>query len=253
MLAVAQGELGYTESSNGYSKYGAWFGTPYCQWCAEFITWCVWQADERNGTSLLRNLYPYYGNPKDGAPWFIRQSRFVGSDGKILSLNARQWDTGTKKYLGKNEYIPYPGDYMWLYIPSWGYTTYHVAIVEGVSKASDGSITVHVIEGNMPSKVQHATYKLTDPHIYGFGTPVKRVQTDLRLYNKSKDVITVKKWLKQLGIYKNSDMTNSFTTQLRDAVKTYQKKNKLKTTGIVDKTTWLSIKSAAAKASKNKK
>ena len=37
LLAVAEGELGYVEGSNNYSKYGEWSGDPNAAWCAEFI------------------------------------------------------------------------------------------------------------------------------------------------------------------------------------------------------------------------
>ena len=41
LLAVAEGELGYTEGSNNLTKYGTWAGDPNAAWCAEFICWCV--------------------------------------------------------------------------------------------------------------------------------------------------------------------------------------------------------------------
>ena len=41
LLAIAEGELGYTEGANNYSKYGEWSGDPNAAWCAEFICWCV--------------------------------------------------------------------------------------------------------------------------------------------------------------------------------------------------------------------
>ena len=39
LLAIAEGELGYVEGGNNYSKYGEWSGDPNAAWCAEFICW----------------------------------------------------------------------------------------------------------------------------------------------------------------------------------------------------------------------
>ena len=41
LLEVAAGEVGYTEQDHGWSKYGAWAGDGYAQWCAEYLCWCV--------------------------------------------------------------------------------------------------------------------------------------------------------------------------------------------------------------------
>ena len=58
LIEVASGEVGYTED-HGRTKYGEWAGDPSAQWCAEFQCWCVDQVDQRWGTKLLRNVYPF--------------------------------------------------------------------------------------------------------------------------------------------------------------------------------------------------
>lgn len=40
----ALGEVGYTEGTNNYTKYGVAFGRPNADWCAIFIWWCAQQA-----------------------------------------------------------------------------------------------------------------------------------------------------------------------------------------------------------------
>ena len=45
VLAVAVNELGYTATKGGYSKYGEWGGSAYGEWCSEFVSWCVNEAD----------------------------------------------------------------------------------------------------------------------------------------------------------------------------------------------------------------
>lgn len=244
VLKVAQNEIGYIEGKSNYSKYGEWFGTPRCQWCAEFLTWCVNQTDELYGTDLLKNIYPYYGKIS-GADWFIQRGRFISSNGTVPGTNQKQWWPETLEYLQVNEYIPYPGDYMWLYIPDYGLTTIHVAIIEGTSRTENGDISVHVIEGNNPDSVQRAVYLISDIRIFGFGTPVKRMGTEYRLHNKSDDIAQAKTWLKQMGYYTSSDMSVSFTAALQTAIKKFQKANGLTVNRWLDMPTWIALKDAA--------
>ena len=58
LLDVARGELGYAEGAQNYTKYGEWAGDPYAEWCAEFICWCVDQAQQSLGEDLLNVIYP---------------------------------------------------------------------------------------------------------------------------------------------------------------------------------------------------
>ena len=44
ILNVAAGEVGVQEGSDGYTKYGAWYGFPRDPWCAMFVSWCANQA-----------------------------------------------------------------------------------------------------------------------------------------------------------------------------------------------------------------
>lgn len=55
LLDVARGELGYAEGAQNYTKYGEWAGDPYAEWCAEFICWCVDQAQQSLGEDLLNS------------------------------------------------------------------------------------------------------------------------------------------------------------------------------------------------------
>ena len=52
VLTIAATQLGYTESTsnyavgegdtiNGYTRYGAWYGKPYDDWCAMFVSFCL--------------------------------------------------------------------------------------------------------------------------------------------------------------------------------------------------------------------
>ena len=51
IVQIALTQLGYTESttdksgSNGYTKYGDFYGYPYADWCGCFINWCARKAE----------------------------------------------------------------------------------------------------------------------------------------------------------------------------------------------------------------
>ena len=235
-VKIAQEELGYTEGPlKDESKYGEWYAGKRVAWCAEFLTWCANEADNRYGTKLVGNIYPMYGRAKEGAPWFIARGRFVTDDDVIPTTTRKQWLIGSDHYLVNNEYIPFPGDYMWIawYSPRQG--TDHVAIIEGVSRDEDGEIQLHVIEGNNPDKVQRAVYPLSYKLIYGFGTPVRRAYTDMNLYDSSDDIYVLQKYLTAAGYLKERKTPRKeLTRDIILAVKSYQRKNGLKETLRVD-------------------
>ena len=235
VLKVAQEEIGYVEGPHvDESKYGEWFGDRLTAWCAEFLTWCVHTADERYGTNLMDNVYPYYGSPKDGAPWFIQRERFITSTSKIPVTNEKMWLIGADRYLKNKEYLPHVGDYMWFayYTPKKG--TDHVAIVEGVSVEPDGTYLIHVIEGNNPDRVQRNTYESTWKLIYGYGSPIRRANRNIRKWNTSDDCKVIMTYLLRKGFLKENQYSTQFTDKGYDALKKYQKANKIKVTGVVD-------------------
>ncbi|MCD8300980.1 MAG: CHAP domain-containing protein, partial [Clostridiales bacterium] len=64
LILVAQSQLGYKESSEnyvvnedgkkkGYTRYGAWYGNPYGDWCAMFVSFCL------NYAGISRDDFPY--------------------------------------------------------------------------------------------------------------------------------------------------------------------------------------------------
>ncbi len=245
VLKVAQEEIGYVEGPlPDESKYGEWYCNGRVAWCAEFITWCVDQVEQRYGLYLMDDLFPRYGGSKDGAPFFIKRGRFISDDGK-LPTREKQWLAGSGTYLQANGYIPYPGDYIWFYYYSRKQGTDHVALVEGVSRDENGKVLIHVIEGNNPDRVQRAVYDLTDKRIYGYGTPVKRAYSNLRLYNQNDDVALLQQDLIALGYYElETGRVGYFTQKVQSAVRTLQKAAGLSLTGIVDISTRAALEAA---------
>ena len=235
VLKIAQEEIGYVEGPHeDESKYGEWMGDRLTAWCAEFLTWCVNEADERYGSSLMNTVYPYYAHPKDGAPWFLQRERFVTSTSAVPVSREKMWLAGSDHYLKNKEYIPYPGDYLWVsyYDPKKG--TDHVAIVEGVSQEPDGSYLIHVIEGNNPDRVQRNTYAQTWKLIYGYGTPVRRANRAIKVYNRGNDCEPIQVYLAELGYMEEKDINPQFLPAGEKALRKYQKEHGIKNTGKVD-------------------
>lgn len=236
VLKIAQEEIGYVEGPlNNQSKYGEWFSQRRSAWCAEFLTWCVNEADTRYGTQLLRNVYPWYGASKEGAPWFMERGRFVSDTGIVPGGREKQWMIGSDRYMQEHEYIPSPGDYLWIFYYSTKQGTDHVAIVEGVSRDEEGKLQIHVIEGNNPDRVQRAVYPHDYKLIYGYGTPIRHAYTNISLYDRGDDVQVLEDILVADGIMKpRSQYKDQMDKKLRDALKKYQRKHGLKITGTWD-------------------
>lgn len=239
VLMIAQEEIGYVEGPlSNQSKYGTWFSNRRAAWCAEFLTWCVNEADTRYGTNLLRNVYPWYGASKEGAPWFMERGRFVSDTGVVPGGREKQWMIGADRYMEAHEYIPSPGDYLWIFYYSTKQGTDHVAIVEGVSRDENGKLQIHVIEGNNPDRVQRAIYAHDYKLIYGYGTPVRHAYTNISLYDRSDDVQLLEDILVAEGLMKPRKMyKDQMEKKLRDALKKYQRKHGLKVTGTWDLST----------------
>lgn len=235
VLKIAQEEIGYVEGpGSNESKYGAWFGDPNCAWCAEFLTWCVNEADRRYGTSMLHNLFPFYGKSREGAPWFIQRERFVCAGTQVPGSHEKMWLMGADRYIQNKEYVPRPGDYMWITYHTMETGSEHVAIVEGVSEEPDGSLLVHVIEGNNPDRVTRATYKQDWKMIYGYGVPERRAHRILRNHCSSDDCVVILEYLSHLGFMAPEAVSGTLGAAGVRALQDYQKENGLPATGMVD-------------------
>ena len=236
VILVAREELGYTEGPrSNQSKYGEWYAGRRVAWCAEFLTWCVNETDTRYGTSLLRNVYPMYGRAKEGVPWFVAHGKFVTDDDRVPVTHEKQWLIGADHYLANNEYIPFPGDYLWIswYSPEKG--TDHVALVEDVTRDANGEGKIHVIEGNNPDKVQRNVYPLSYKLLYGFGTPVRRAYTDVGLYDTCDDIYVLQSFLTRKGyLAERKTYRKEVDRTVLSAVKKYQAAIGVKQTGMMD-------------------
>ena len=154
LIAVAETQFGYTESElnfdailneardgyvlKGWTRYGAWYGIPYGDWCAMFVSFCLHYADISNED------FPY----DCGTTTWVRQ------------LNERGL------FSEASEYSPMPGDLIFFDWEQDGLSD-HVGLVYGADKRDNYLLT---IEGNHTKTVQTFEYAMNDPRIMGYGT-----------------------------------------------------------------------------------
>ena len=145
VLAIAESQMGYQESTanyvvredgttlSGYTRYGAWYGVPYGDWCAMFTSFCLHYAQVE---SMPLNSVC--------ATW-------------IQELDELGW------YQEAGTYAPLPGDLIFFDWNANGISD-HVGFVAEVDEAQ-----LTTIEGNSGNQVRRNTYDLTDKTILGYG------------------------------------------------------------------------------------
>lgn len=143
LIAVAESQLGYHESTNnyildeggyihGYTRYGAWYGSPYGDWCAMFASFCL----------------HYAGIPESSLPYEAGCTRWVE-----LLTQAGLYTTGAPER-GALAFFDKNADGL----------ADHVGIVTAVS--DDGFQT---IEGNLGKAVVSQTHSYADGEVLGYG------------------------------------------------------------------------------------
>lgn len=148
VLAVAKSQLGYRESTDnyiveedgttmkGYTRYGAWYGDSYGDWCAMFVSFCL------NYAEVPRNEMP-------------------------LDCNCQNWIQTLSEwgiyFDASSDYQPEPGDLIFFSIKKNG-TSDHVGLAVEVNEH-----TIKTIEGNSGNQVEYNTYDINDARILGYG------------------------------------------------------------------------------------
>ena len=162
LVRVAKSQLGYCESSRnfdaiwnesrdsiglkGWTRYGAWYGYPYGDWCAMFVSFCLHYA------GISEEDFPY-------------------DCGTITWVNSLK-DLGM--YAGAENYEPSPGDLVFFDREGDGLAD-HVGIV---SEADPDSNCLCTIEGNRTSTVEKFEYQLDNCQILGYGVLPKNMETE---------------------------------------------------------------------------
>ncbi|MBQ9196948.1 MAG: peptidoglycan-binding protein [Clostridia bacterium] len=232
LLDVARGEIGYTEGRDLYTKYGEWAGDPYAEWCAEFLCWCVDQVDQQHGTRLLTQVYPRYSGMNTGMNWFIAQGRFIARNG-VLPDWGSQWFYGEEDRMASASYIPQPGDWVFYTFDASGNTA-HVAMVEYCTLDESGGVTAHVIEGNLPDRVQRNAHRLDDWRVLGYGTVRDLAGVVLNSHASGKKVEKLQQMLFSLGYLDERYITGNYGSATAQAVRDFQSDTGKTPTGIAN-------------------
>ena len=162
VVAIAESQLGYRESkdnfrvagkdeTNGYTRYGAWYGDPYGDWCAMFASFCIDYAGVKN--------FPL--------------------DSSCGSWIAALSDENVGRYYAADTYTPRPGDLVFF---DWDAAVHvkeasvaaeradHVGIVCQWQEASGNKpAQITTVEGNMGDCVCCRAYNADDIKILGYG------------------------------------------------------------------------------------
>lgn len=136
VLDVARSQLGVTEGPGNQVPYGTWYGQPGVAWCAQFVSWCGFQA---HGSTDLLGKFQYTPSQRQ---WFEKAGR-VSMTPRVGSLVWFNWRNGVR---------------------AWP-TPQHVGLVESIR--SDGRIVT--IEGNASDAVKRLVRSTT--YICGYGHP----------------------------------------------------------------------------------
>ena len=149
VIAIAESQLGYTESTrnyavwedgsiHGYTRYGAWYGVPHGDWCGMFASFCIYYADVK---------------------------------GMPLNYGVRPWIedlTALKLYHEAEVYAPKTGDLIFYDWEGDGLSD-HVGLVAEIIPATEYEpARVKAIEGNSSNCVQYVFYDINDPVILGY-------------------------------------------------------------------------------------
>ena len=171
LIGVAKTQLGYTEGSNGYTKYGDFYGWPYIDWCGAFIVWCAAEA------GVETTVIPKNASSNGLKDFYDARGRYYLSYGHGGS------------------YTPKAGDIAFMSASNSPNDITHVGIVISYTEG-----TIITIEGNYSDRVTQVSYPETTVKIVGFAAPMYgnrigyyKLDTTMRLRaepNTDADILT---------------------------------------------------------------
>ena len=168
VVAIAESQIGYKESKENYlvdenesmkgiTRYGQWYGDPYGDWCAMFVSFCLHYAE------VPENVIP---PEADCEKW-------------AQSLES------SDRYSASGDYTPEKGDLIFFDLDEDG-TIDHVGITEKVEKDDmDDVVAITSIEGNATDMVKCNNYSISDERLVGYGL---LSQTEKEIANTSSKV-----------------------------------------------------------------
>lgn len=152
LVAVAQTQLGYHESTRnfiideaglvkGCTRYGQWYGIPYGDWCAMFVSFCLRYAQVPN--------VPYNAGC---ATW-------------INALSSEEYGL----YEEAGDYEPQPGDIIFFDLDGDKLSDHVGIVAELIDQTETEPAKLRTIEGNAGDTVCSVTYEAGSSVILGFG------------------------------------------------------------------------------------
>ena len=170
LVGIAKTQAAYRESTRnfeigddgvrrGYTRYGAWYGTPYRDWSAAFVSFCL------NYAGADPELTPGNIGANAMAELWKKQDRFAPA----------------------GEYAPTPGDLVF-------FKDNTVAIVTEVQ-----SSTFYMICGDVNDAVQTAALPLNDDSIAGWGMTEFREDTPITVLEDPETITDLKTYLDDVG------------------------------------------------------
>lgn len=167
LVAVAESQIGYEESAanymvsedeetiKGYTRYGAWFGEPYGDWSAMFVSFCL------NYANISERVVP----------------RDMSCENWVKALSTSAWDL----YRDTKDYVPQKGDIVF-FDSDGDDSADRVSIVTEVDTENE---KIETIEGDSANKVQRVKYSAKDSKICGYCTLPKQEDLNIPTVTKS--------------------------------------------------------------------
>lgn len=172
VLALADTQLGYQESVRnvilagdalkGYTRYGQWYGDPYGDWCAMFVSFCLHYAGVED-FPLHAGCSAWIEALTEEGRWFTADA-YTPKAGDLIFFDYQQ--TGDPE-----QEIPVDADHVGI-------------VVELIPATEEEPAKIRTIEGNTGNQVAYVTYEMADPAIIGYGElPERKYYCGMELHD----------------------------------------------------------------------
>lgn len=156
IVHVAEGELDYTEGTNGYTQYGEWYNSIYgtqtndftnAAWCVMFVSWCAAQAQ------ISKSIIDHQANQTQMLNFFNNLGRYHSRTTAV------------------NDWAPASGDLV--FFADDRVNASHIGIVRFVD-----TNYIYVVHGNnSQGKVAFMTLSRANDWILGYAKPAYDLET----------------------------------------------------------------------------
>ena len=178
LVTIANTQLGYTESTQnyrldaagekqGYTRYGAWYGSPYGDWCAMFASFCMHYAQ------IPGEVVPQDANCESWRTQLDAQGLYQPADsytpavGDLIFFD--QNGDGVLDHVGLVESLDYAEAAPAEEAPVTAEAE-ALSAEQPAPEAAPVPVGLRTIEGNAADQVLHAEYTLPDARIAGYGS-----------------------------------------------------------------------------------